>query len=191
MSDCSNPHWGKPHCSVLPIFSSQNCLGIGTTTGASPLQRCLAKLEKLVPSLCFKGNNLVSSSSHPWDFLSDWWSSNSLQQFMNLPLPMTCILSFGAGCYGNHWHVPSRSNLDRAGNCDTAGIDSEIPSCSRYGSRNTQQGGRLQGEANTHTHTKETRVALKLTLPAGPEPFPWYVVIFNIKCNSKAVWNAM
>lgn len=68
---------------------------------------------------------------------------SSLQQGMSLPLPMTCTLSFGAGCCGNRWHGPSRSSPDRAGNCDTAGSGSETPSCSRCGSRNTRRDGRL------------------------------------------------
>lgn len=57
-------------------------------------------------------------------------------------LPRTCTLSFGAGCYGNHRHVPSRSSLDRAGNCDTVGIGSESPTYSHCGSMNTPPGGR-------------------------------------------------
>lgn len=57
-----------------------------------------------------------------------------------------CTLSFGAGCYGNHQHVPSRSNPDRAGNCDTVGIGIEIPSYSHCGSRSTQPDGRLRGQ---------------------------------------------
>ena len=61
-------------------------------------------------------------------------------------LPRTCTLSFGAGCYGNHRHAPSRSSLDRAGNCDTVGIGSESPTCSHCGSTNTQPGGRLMGK---------------------------------------------
>lgn len=70
---------------------------------------------------------------------------SSLQRGRSLPLPMTCTLSFGAGCCGNRWHGPSRSSPDRAGNCDTAGSGSETPSCSRCGSRNTRRGGRLCG----------------------------------------------
>lgn len=69
---------------------------------------------------------------------------SSLQQGTSLPLPMTCTLSFGAGCCGNRWHGPSRSSPDRAGNCDTAGSGSETPSCSHCGSRNTRRGGRLR-----------------------------------------------
>jgi len=69
---------------------------------------------------------------------------SSLQRGASLPLPMTCTLSFGAGCCGNRWHGPSKSSLDRAGNCDTAGSGSETPSCSRCGSRNTRRGGRLR-----------------------------------------------
>lgn len=61
----------------------------------------------------------------------------------SLPLPMTCTLSFGAGCCGNRWHGLSRSSPDRAGNCGIAGSGSGTPSCSRCGSRNTQQDGRL------------------------------------------------
>lgn len=55
---------------------------------------------------------------------------------------MMCTLSFGAGCYENRRHGPSRNSPDRAGNCDTAGIGSEIPSYFHCGSRNTQLDGR-------------------------------------------------
>lgn len=61
-------------------------------------------------------------------------------------LPMTCTPSFGAGCYGNHWHAPSRSSPDRAGNYDIAGSGSGSPSYSQYGSRSTRPGERLQGK---------------------------------------------
>lgn len=66
-----------------------------------------------------------------------------LQPGTSLPLPMTCTLSFGAGCCGNRWHGLSRSSPDRAGNCGIAGSGSGTPSCSRCGSRNTQRDGRL------------------------------------------------
>lgn len=62
-----------------------------------------------------------------------------------LSLPMTYTPSFGAGCYGNHWHAPSRSSPDRAGNYDIAGSGSGSPSYSQYGSRSTRPGERLQG----------------------------------------------
>lgn len=70
-----------------------------------------------------------------------------------LHLPMMYTPSFGAGCYGNHWHAPSRSSPDRAGNYDIAGSDSGSPSYSQYGSRSTRPGERLQGvEEGSHTH---------------------------------------
>lgn len=50
--------------------------------------------------------------------------------------------SFGAGCYENPLHGPSRSSPGRAGSCDTAGIGIGIPSCSHCDSRNTQPDGR-------------------------------------------------
>lgn len=71
-----------------------------------------------------------------------------------LYLPMTYTPSFGAGCYGNHWHAPSRSSPDRAGNYDIAGSGSGSPSYSQYGSRSTRPGERLQGgEAGSDKHT--------------------------------------
>lgn len=74
-------------------------------------------------------------------------------------LPMTYTPSFGAGCYGNRWHAPSRSSPDRAGNYDIAGSGSGSPSYSQYGSRSTRPGETLQGgeeepDTDTHTHTK-------------------------------------
>lgn len=65
-------------------------------------------------------------------------------------------LSFGAGCYGNLRHGPSRSSPGRAGSCDTAGIGSEIPSCSRCDSRNTPLDGRL-GRKETRTSVNWTK----------------------------------
>lgn len=60
-------------------------------------------------------------------------------------LPMTCTPSFGAGCYGNRWHDPSRSSPDTAGNYDIAGSGSGSPSYSHCGSKSTRPGGTLQG----------------------------------------------
>lgn len=81
----------------------------------------------------------------------------------SLPLPMTCTLSFGAGCCGNRWHGLSRSSPDRAGNCDTAGSGSETPSCSRCGSRNTRRGGRLRRRETPSFNPKQRNPKEKLT----------------------------
>lgn len=62
-----------------------------------------------------------------------------------LPLPMRYTPSFGAGCYGDRWHAPSRSSPDRAGNYDIAGSGSGSPSYSQCGSRSTRPGERLRG----------------------------------------------
>lgn len=106
---------------------------------------------------------------------------------MKLPLPMTCILSFGVGCYGNHWHVPSRSNLDRAGNCDTAGIGSEIPSCSHYGNRNTQQGGRLQGGYIFKPNKRINQHTVKTEAIKKSWKHPLVIIIFKIRFISKSL----
>lgn len=74
-------------------------------------------------------------------------------------LPMTYTPSFGAGCYGNRWHAPSRSSPDRAGNYDIAGSGSGSPSYSRCGSRSTRPGERLRGGGgHTHTHVDGVRL---------------------------------
>lgn len=58
-------------------------------------------------------------------------------------LPMKSVPSSGAGCYGDHWRVHAKSSSGKADSRGTAGIDSEIPSCSHSGSMSIQQDGRL------------------------------------------------
>lgn len=59
--------------------------------------------------------------------------------------PRMSAPSFGAGCCGDRWHGHARSSSGTAGNHDTAGSGSGNPSCSRSGSTNIPQDGRLEG----------------------------------------------
>lgn len=89
----------------------------------------------------------IPASSHS-SACYDWSSADTPLSLLSPPplsLPMTYTPSFGAGCYGNRWHAPSRSSPDRAGNYDIAGSGSGSPSYSQYGSRSTRPGERLQG----------------------------------------------
>lgn len=111
---------------------------------------------------------------------------SSLQRGASLPLPMTCTLSFGAGCCGNRWHGPSRSSPDRAGNCDTAGSGSETPSCSRCGSRNTRRGGRLhrREKCQAINQSRETPSKSLWTKPQTEGRIPsLFLAICSVGCR--------
>lgn len=125
----SSPRKDHSHLHVLPRAPKA-----GASLTGSPIQTGCPAPSLPVPDGCLELRPGVSPPAG---------GQRSLQRGTSLPLPMTCTLSFGAGCCGNRWHGPSRSSPDRAGNCDTAGSGSETPSCSRCGSRNTQRGGRL------------------------------------------------
>lgn len=129
----------RPRCSPRKDHSHLHTLPMAPKAGASQtgslIQSASPAPSSPEPDSCpelWLGTSLMAGGQ------------SSLQRGRSLPLPMTCTLSFGAGCCGNRWHGPSRSSPDRAGNCDTAGSGSETPSCSRCGSTNTRRGGRLQ-----------------------------------------------
>lgn len=126
----SSPRKDRSHLRALPMATKA-----GASLTGSPIQTGSLAPSLPVPDGC---PELWLGASPPAG------GQSSLQRDASLPLPMTCTLSFGAGCCGNRWHGPSRSSPDRAGNCDTAGSGSETPSCSRCGSRNTRRGGRLR-----------------------------------------------
>lgn len=114
----------------------------------------MAEKEEVTFSLEWKVS--LSLLSHPWNPIhSRQHSTLNSEHRVALALPMMCTLSFGAGCCGNHWHVPSRSSPDRAGNCDTVGIGSEIPSYSHCGSRSTPLDGRLRKKVHEDKRRKQ------------------------------------
>lgn len=72
-------------------------------------------------------------------------------------LPKRNAPSSGAGCCEDHWHGHAKNSFDRAGSCGTAGTGTGSPSCSRTGSRNTPQDGRLGGDGEGGGKKKKQR----------------------------------
>lgn len=81
--------------------------------------------------------------------------------------PRTSAPSSGAGCCGDRWHDRARSSSGTAGNHDTAGSGTGNPSCSRSGSMNIPQDGRL-GRHERKSISDQRHQRIQSMIPALP-----------------------
>lgn len=138
------PGWHQQHfgdtytvwvssCGLSACSGNTGCGG--SPMGTQPRDLLMAWLNFLAGDFCGGGRDKKNGVSE---------LSARCNDMMRLASsPRTSAPSSGAGCCGDRWHDRARSSSGTAGNHDTAGSGSGNPSCSRSGSMNIPQDGRL------------------------------------------------
>lgn len=148
--------WGSS-CGLSACSGNMGCGG--SPMGTQPRDLLMAWLSFLAGDFCGEDRRGTrgqrGSAAHCHDMMRRASS------------PRTSAPSSGAGCCGDRWHGRARSSSGTAGNHDTAGSGSGNPSCSRSGSMNIPQDGRLGGHERKGTSDRRHQ-RVRSVIPALP-----------------------